>query len=59
MIFTEALKKEVFGPSAKNPTLANAKIVERTPLQQQLYQQPTFLKAAKQIATIHEKKSNS
>jgi len=56
MIFTDLLKKEVFGPETKNRTLANAKnakIVERSPLQKQLHEPPSFLKAARPIAITH------
>ncbi len=60
MIFTEALKKEVFGSTTKNSTLANARIVERTTLEKQRYESPSFLKAATEIASLHEKqKTNS
>ena len=55
MIFTEALRKEVFGPVGKNPKLAGAKIVERTGLANQVTTAANVLKAANTIAALHDK----
>jgi len=57
MIFTEALKKEVFGPVTKNSRLANAKIVERTSLENEATEPSSVLKAANVIAALHKKQT--
>ena len=53
MIFTDLLKKEVFGTETKSPRLANAKIVERRVLPQPTYQPASILKTTEAIAIIH------
>jgi len=53
MIFTEALKKEMFGPVHKNPRLAEAKIVERATAPATA-PPSTVLKPPKMIADIQK-----
>jgi len=54
MIFTEALKKEVFGPVHKNPRLAQAKIVERATAVPAIAPPSTVLKPPKMIAEVQK-----
>lgn len=56
MIFTEALKKEVFGTATKNSRLANTKIVERAT---ELYRPPSLLNAVKEITGTHDELKTS
>ena len=46
MLFTEALKKEVFGTSGKRPVVTNAMVVERSAVKIKSLHAPTALKPA-------------
>jgi len=54
MIFTEALKKEVFGSTNKKSPLASARIVERSSIEAGSTRPSSVMKAAAEIAAIHK-----